>query len=91
MKNVNLLDLVTEFEVLKDKLEDLQTTHGYFADDYFTERELRTQNDLINHGISYSSQRIATDQINELMRLYVNEFESIIKQLKTEVGGQEND
>ena len=91
MKNVNLLDICTEFEILKDKLDDLQTVHGYFADNYFTERVLQTKSDLMRHGIGYQEQRIKTDQINELMRLYVTEFESIIKQLKTEVGGQEND
>ena len=88
MKNINLLNLVTEFEVLKDKLEDLQIAHGYFADNYFTERVLQTKSDLMRHGIDYQEQRITTDQINELMRLYVTEFESIIKQLKTEVRGQ---
>lgn len=82
MKRIEVLDVISNLGVLKDKLEDLQTSHGYFADDYFTDRELKTRGDLINHGISYKEQRIATEQFNELLNLYVTEFKTIIKQLE---------
>lgn len=79
-----LKDIISDLEVMKDKLEDLQTTQSYFTDKHFSKRKLKTREQLFIHGWAYSEQRIATEQFNELLNLYVTEFETIIKQLEAQ-------
>lgn len=93
--NFEINDLIMQFEVLKESLEDVKTKHGWFDEDYFTYEgdHVLTKDEVIRHGSAYHEHRIHSKQTFDLMRLYLNEFDRLIvnfKELDKEKSASEN-
>ncbi|WP_413475787.1 type II toxin-antitoxin system toxin TscT [Staphylococcus equorum] len=82
--NFEINDLIMQFEVLKESLEDVKTKHGWFDEDYFTYEGdcVLTKDEVIRHGSAYHEHRIHSKQTFDLLRLYLNEFDRLIVNFK---------
>ncbi|PTJ22257.1 pathogenicity island protein [Staphylococcus simulans] len=77
--NVRIIDLFCDIEVIKEKFEDLKSTHGWFISDAFPYNQLDTMEDVKNHGRRYVEQRIHCEQLFDLMHTYIEQFDEVIQ------------
>ncbi len=75
-------NLMCDIEVVKEKLEDVATTHTWFVDERFTKRSLKTKEEVVNYGLAYNEHRIHNEQVTELMLSYLEELESLMNKYK---------
>lgn len=75
-------NLMCDIEVVKEKLEDVVTTHTWFVDERFTKRSLKTKEEVVNYGLAYNEHRIHNEQVTELMLSYLEELESLMNKYK---------
>ncbi|MEB7824691.1 type II toxin-antitoxin system toxin TscT [Staphylococcus chromogenes] len=78
--NLRLNDLFCEIEVIKEKLEDLKTVHGWFIADAFSYTQLTTMEEVNKYGRSYDEHRIHCEQLGDLMHLYIEQLDEKIKE-----------
>ncbi|MGV3042565.1 type II toxin-antitoxin system toxin TscT [Staphylococcus rostri] len=76
--NLKLNDLFCEIEVIKEKLEDLKTTHGWFVAETFPYDQLATMEEVNSYGLAYSEHRIHCEQLGDLMHMYIEELDKKI-------------
>lgn len=77
--NWEIKNLMCDIEVVKEKLEDVATTHTWFVDERFTKRSLKTKEEVVNYGLAYNEHRIHNEQVTELMLSYLEELDGFIK------------
>ncbi|MDU6533690.1 MAG: DUF1474 family protein, partial [Alloscardovia omnicolens] len=75
-------NLMCDIEVVKEKLEDVATTHTWFVDERFTKRTLKTKEEMVNYGLAYNEHRIHNEQVTELMLSYLEELEGLMNKYK---------
>ena len=75
-------NLMCDIEVVKEKLEDVETTHTWFVDERFTKRSLKTKEEVVNYGLAYNEHRIHNEQVTELMLSYLKELEGLMNKYK---------
>lgn len=75
-------NLMCDIEVVKEKLEDVATTHTWFVDERFTKRSLKTKEEVVNYGLAYNEHRIHNEQVTELMLSYLEELDGFIKKFQ---------
>ena len=75
-------NLMCDIEIVKEKLEDVATTHTWFVDERFTKRSLKTQEEVVNYGLAYNEHRIHNEQVTELMLSYLKELEGLMNKYK---------
>ncbi|MCD9069150.1 DUF1474 family protein [Staphylococcus epidermidis] len=75
-------NLMCDIEVVKEKLEDVATTHTWFVDERFTKRTLKTKEEVVNYGLAYNEHRIHNEQVTELMLSYLEELEGLMNKYK---------
>ena len=75
-------NLMCDIEVVKEKLEDVATTHTWFVDERFTKRTLKTKEEVVNYGLAYNEHRIHNEQVTELMLSYLKELEGLMNKYK---------
>lgn len=78
--NLRLNDLFCEIEVIKEKLEDLKTVHGWFIADVFSYTQLTTMEEVNRYGRAYDEHRIHCEQLGDLMHLYIEQLDEKIKE-----------
>ncbi|HDA1986227.1 TPA: DUF1474 family protein [Staphylococcus aureus] len=71
-------NLMCDIEVIKEKLEDLATTHTWFVDERFTKRSIKTKEEVVNYGLAYNEHRIHNEQVTELMLTYLKELDGLM-------------
>lgn len=82
MMNIELANLKSDLEVLKQKYDFLLTTHTWFGDDMYKYEERPTTNsELMRYAYGYYEARIHHQQTFDLMNGYLKEFEGLIKRL----------
>ena len=72
-------NLMCDIEVVKEKLEDVATTHTWFVDERFTKRSLKTKEEVV---LAYNEHRIHNEQVTELMLSYLKELEGLMNKYK---------
>lgn len=77
--NVRIIDLICDIEVIKEKFEDLKSTHGWFISEAFPYNQLNNMEDVKNHGRRYDEQRIHCEQLFDLMYTYIEQFDEVIQ------------
>ncbi|MGW7931526.1 type II toxin-antitoxin system toxin TscT [Staphylococcus xylosus] len=80
----NSKDLICDFELLKEKIEDIASMNNYFIGRVFPfngNYEL-SKEETISHGYGYHEHRIHNNQSLELMMMYIKEFENLINTFK---------
>ena len=75
-------NLMCDIEIVKEKLEDVATTHTWFVDGRFTKRSLKTKEEVVNYGLAYNEHRIHNEQVTELMLSYLKELEGLMNKYK---------
>lgn len=74
--------LMCDIEIVKEKLEDVATTHTWFIDERFTKRLLKTKEEVVNYGLAYNEHRIHNEQVTELMLSYLKELDGYVKKFQ---------
>lgn len=79
--NFEIKDLFSDLEVLKDRFEDLKDNHGWHFDDYYPYEtsHILTKDEAIRDGCTYHERRIHNDQMFDLLHLYTQQFDDILK------------
>lgn len=77
-------NLIDEFELVKEKYQDLMRSQGWFIEDYLIHESSHklTKDEAITHGMKYHEHRINIKQFDELLRVYTKELSDIIEQFK---------
>lgn len=75
-------NLMCDIEIVKEKLEDVATTHTWFVDERFTKRSLKTKEEVVNYGLAYNEHRIHNEQVTELMLSYLKELDGLMNKYK---------
>lgn len=75
-------NLMCDIEIVKEKLEDVATTHTWFVDERFTKRSLKPKEEVVNYGLAYNEHRIHNEQVTELMLSYLKELEGLMNKYK---------
>lgn len=78
--NWGIGNIFCDIEVIKEKLDDLATTHCWFVNDAFTTNNLKTIEEVKHYGLGYREHRIHNNQIVDLMLMYLKELDGKIKQ-----------
>ncbi|MEX6293017.1 DUF1474 family protein [Staphylococcus saprophyticus] len=73
--NFDVRNLFFDIEVIKEKLDDLATSHSWFVDDTFTSDTLQNIEEVKHYGLAYSEHRIHNNQIVDLMLMYLKELD----------------
>ena len=76
-------NLISEFEMLKSKLDDVITTHVWHGDDMYTKYELKTKDEMMLYAIGYTQNRIQHQQTTDLLQMYINKFNDLIEEFKS--------
>lgn len=80
--NFNQKNLICEFELLKEKIDDVLTAHVWHGDEMFTKRDLTTKDERMRYAIGYNESRIQHEHTTELMQVYLRRFDDLIKDFK---------
>lgn len=75
-------NILSDLEILKEKLEDLYTTHAWHFDDIYIKREIQTQEETSRYLMGYSENRIQHTQHSDLLHMYLKEFDSLLERFK---------
>ena len=75
-------NILSDLEILKEKLEDLYTTHAWHFDDIYIKREIQTEEETSRYLMGYSENRIQHTQHSDLLHMYLKEFDSLLKRFK---------
>lgn len=73
--NFDVRNLFSDIEVIKEKLDDLATSHSWFVDDAFTSDNLQNIEEVKHYGLAYREHRIHNNQIVDLMLMYLKELD----------------
>lgn len=81
---MEIRNLFSDLEVLKDRFEDLKNSHAWHFDErypYETNHVLN-KDELIREGFSYHERRIHDDQMVDLLHLYLQHFDEILEKFQ---------
>ncbi|RIO40026.1 type II toxin-antitoxin system toxin TscT [Staphylococcus saprophyticus] len=80
--NFNQKDLISEFVVLKEKIDDVLTVHNWHGEDMFINKRLETKDEMMRYALGYNESRIQHEQTAELMLVYLKQFDDLIENFK---------
>lgn len=82
--NLEINNLFSDLEVLKDRFEDLKDSHGWHFDEHYPyeTNQVLTKDETIRAGCTYHERRIHNDQMFDLLRLYTQQFDELIKKFQ---------
>ena len=78
---MEIRNLFSDLEVLKDRFEDLKDSHGWHCNSYYPYETnyILTKDEAISDCCTYHERRIHNDQMIDLLRLYTEQFDDILK------------
>ncbi len=80
--NWNQKDLICEFELLKEKIDDVITTHVWHGDEMYRFKNLKNSAAREYYTLGYNESRIQHEHTTELMQVYLQRFDDLIKEFK---------
>ncbi|MEJ7487764.1 pathogenicity island protein [Staphylococcus sp. AOAB] len=82
--NLEVSNLFSDLEVLKDRFEDLKDSHSWHFDKRYSHEtnHILNKDELIRDGLSYHERRIHNDQMIDLLRLYIEQFDNILEKFQ---------
>lgn len=82
--NFEMDNIGTQLEVLKENFEDLKEVQGWFDDEClpYDRNYFMTKDEALSYARAYHEHRVHNKQMFDLLRLYINEFETIIKEFR---------
>ncbi|WP_346172386.1 type II toxin-antitoxin system toxin TscT, partial [Staphylococcus succinus] len=80
--NIEIRWLMEEIEIIKEKLEDVISTHSWFIDDVFTTDRLKSMEEVQRYGYAYNEHRIHCEQLFDLLYMYTGRLDKKINEFK---------
>ncbi|WP_323697172.1 type II toxin-antitoxin system toxin TscT [Staphylococcus pseudintermedius] len=82
--NLEIRNLFSEIEIVKEKINDAVTSFGWFEDEYFIHEpsHVLSMNEVKLHGYKYHEHRIQIEQLHDLMRMYIQQLDEKIREFK---------
>ncbi|EEK12760.1 type II toxin-antitoxin system toxin TscT [Staphylococcus hominis] len=82
--NFELNNVLSDIEVLKEKIDDVMTSFTWFDEEYFTHdpKHVLNKDEILAHGYRYHEHRIQNTQTIDLMCMYLKEFNEVIERFK---------
>lgn len=76
--------LIEDVEIIKQKINDVVTTFGWFGDEYFTHDNghLLTKDEILKHGYKYHEHRRYITQHIDLLSMYLKELDTVLEDIK---------
>lgn len=80
--NCSQKELLAEFCLLREKIDDVVTAQYWHGDEMYTKRALETKEEAIQYATGYNESRIMHEHTIDLMGLYLKQFDDLIDKLK---------
>lgn len=82
--NLEIRNLFSEIERVKEKFDDVSTSFCWFEDDYFVHEpnHVLSMDEVKTHGYKYHEHRIQIAQLHDLMRMYIQQLDEKIREFK---------
>lgn len=80
--NWNTEDLLEDFIVLREKLDDVLTAQCWHGEDMFIKKRLETKDEMMQYALGYNVSRINFEHTTELMLVYLKQFDDLIENFK---------
>lgn len=80
--NWNQKELLAEFCLLREKIDDVVTAQCWHGEDMYNKRELETKQEAIQYAAGYNESRIMHEHTMDLMETYLKQFDNLIDELK---------
>lgn len=77
--NWEIKDLMCDIKLIKEKLNDLNATYGWWIEDTYISRDITTIKEYERYSRAYTEHRILNEQVLELFGIYLNRFDELIK------------
>lgn len=79
--DLRLTNLFNDLELLKDSFEDLKDSHSWHFEELYLHEtnHVLNKDELIREGFSYHERRIHNNQMFDLLLLYTENFDELIK------------
>ncbi|MDW4166525.1 DUF1474 family protein [Staphylococcus saprophyticus] len=74
-------NLFCDLEIIKNKLEDLTESYGWFVEDYYIENKLENLEEVKSYGMRYKEHRIYSTQTLELLLSYMKDFDKLVDRM----------
>lgn len=78
-------NLKCDMDVLQSRLSDLVESSYWYAEDFYDDETLESQDEVIRHGLTYRQRRIILNQSITLLQTYNNEMASMLLELDKEI------
>lgn len=91
-----LVNLKYDMEILQEKFDDLIQSNRWLIEVHFKAGRLKSNDEMMKHGVGYYEQRIRLTQSQKLLEVYQKEMDELILKLDSELNklheeGAEND
>lgn len=82
--NWEVKNLLSDLEIVKEKIDDVMTSFAWFEEEYFTHdpKHVLNKDEILAHGYRYHEHRIKNEHTIELMCMYQKEFGELIERFK---------
>ncbi|UXU54902.1 DUF1474 family protein [Staphylococcus agnetis] len=80
--NWELKNIISEIEIVKEKLDDITTAHTWFVDGNYVLDDISSHSDLKEYGFKYKEHRIHNNHILDLLMIYMKRFDDLIKEFE---------
>lgn len=76
--------LIEDVEIIKQKINDVVTTFGWFDDKYFTHDSghMLTKDEILKHGYKYHEHRRYITQHIDLLSMYLKELDTVLEDIE---------
>lgn len=76
--------LIEDVDIIKQKINDVLTTFGWFDDEYFTHNSdhMLTKDEILKHGASYHEHRRYITQHIDLLSVYLKELDTVLEDIE---------
>ncbi|MBM6257929.1 DUF1474 family protein, partial [Staphylococcus epidermidis] len=78
--NWEIKNIMSDMEIVKEKIDDVMTSFTWFEEEYFTHEpnHVLNKNEILAHGYRYHEHRIKNTQTIDLMCMYLREFDNLL-------------
>lgn len=83
-KLFSIESLILNMNIVQSRMDDLIESNYWILEGYFKNDNLRSRDEVINHGLGYNEQRIKLEQSLVLLQSYKKEMDELLKELDSE-------
>ncbi|HIB4068258.1 TPA: DUF1474 family protein [Staphylococcus aureus] len=76
--NWEIRNLMCDIKLIKEKLNDLNKTYGWWIENTYISRDITTIKEYERYSRAYTEHRILNEQVLDLFDIYLNRFDELI-------------